>query len=58
MMTSIHSDMCSIVYENKARIEDRIIRLKSGVAYAQDPKIARQSCDRQCRDRREGIVTK
>jgi len=28
----------SIVYENKARIEDRIARLKSGVAYAQDPK--------------------
>jgi benzoate/toluate 1,2-dioxygenase subunit beta len=28
----------SIVYENKARIEDRIFRLKSGAAYAQDPK--------------------
>lgn len=28
----------SIVYENKARIEDRITRLKSGVAYAQDPR--------------------
>src|SRR5581483_7241762 len=28
----------SIVYENKARLEDRIFRLKSGVAYAQDPK--------------------
>jgi len=28
----------SIVYENKPRLEDRIIRLKSGVAYAQDPK--------------------
>jgi 3-phenylpropionate/cinnamic acid dioxygenase small subunit len=28
----------SIVYENKARLEDRIARLKSGAAYAQDPK--------------------
>jgi 3-phenylpropionate/cinnamic acid dioxygenase small subunit len=28
----------SIVYENKSRLEDRITRLKSGVAYAQDPK--------------------
>jgi 3-phenylpropionate/cinnamic acid dioxygenase small subunit len=28
----------SIVYENKAGIEDRVARLKSGVAYAQDPK--------------------
>jgi benzoate/toluate 1,2-dioxygenase subunit beta len=28
----------SIVYENKARLEDRITRLKSGVAYAQDPR--------------------
>jgi benzoate/toluate 1,2-dioxygenase beta subunit len=28
----------SIVYEDKARLEDRIERLKSGVAYAQDPK--------------------
>lgn len=28
----------SIVYENKARLEDRIARLKSGTAYAQDPK--------------------
>jgi 3-phenylpropionate/cinnamic acid dioxygenase small subunit len=28
----------SIVYENKARIEDRIARLKSGAAYAQDPR--------------------
>jgi len=28
----------SIVYENKARLEDRITRLKSGAAYAQDPK--------------------
>lgn len=28
----------SIVYENKTRMEDRIHRLKSGVAYAQDPK--------------------
>ena len=28
----------SIVYENKTRLEDRIVRLKSGVAYAQDPK--------------------
>jgi benzoate/toluate 1,2-dioxygenase beta subunit len=28
----------SIVYENKTRLEDRIHRLKSGAAYAQDPK--------------------
>ncbi|MCS6925904.1 MAG: aromatic-ring-hydroxylating dioxygenase subunit beta [Candidatus Binatia bacterium] len=28
----------SIVYEDKARLEDRIVRLKSGAAYAQDPK--------------------
>lgn len=28
----------SIVYEDKARLEDRIRRLKSGAAYAQDPK--------------------
>jgi benzoate/toluate 1,2-dioxygenase beta subunit len=28
----------SIVYENRARLEDRITRLKSGAAYAQDPK--------------------
>lgn len=28
----------SIVYENKARLEDRIARLNSGAAYAQDPK--------------------
>ena len=28
----------SIVYENKIRLEDRIARLKSGAAYAQDPK--------------------
>jgi benzoate/toluate 1,2-dioxygenase beta subunit len=28
----------SIVYENKARLQDRIARLKSGAAYAQDPK--------------------
>jgi len=28
----------SIVYENKGRLEDRIARLKSGAAYAQDPK--------------------
>ncbi len=28
----------SIVYENKVGLEDRIARLKSGAAYAQDPK--------------------
>jgi benzoate/toluate 1,2-dioxygenase beta subunit len=28
----------SIVYEDKVRLEDRIERLKSGAAYAQDPK--------------------
>jgi 3-phenylpropionate/cinnamic acid dioxygenase small subunit len=28
----------SIVYEDKARLEDRIVRLKSGAAYAQDPR--------------------
>ena len=28
----------SIVYENKTRLDDRIARLKSGAAYAQDPK--------------------
>jgi 3-phenylpropionate/cinnamic acid dioxygenase small subunit len=28
----------SIVYENKRGLEDRIARLKSGAAYAQDPK--------------------
>jgi len=28
----------SIVYEDRARLEDRITRLKSGAAYAQDPK--------------------
>ena len=28
----------SIVYENRARLEDHIARLKSGAAYAQDPK--------------------
>jgi benzoate/toluate 1,2-dioxygenase subunit beta len=28
----------SIVYENRVRLEDRITRLKSGAAYAQDPK--------------------
>jgi 3-phenylpropionate/cinnamic acid dioxygenase small subunit len=28
----------SIVYENRSRLEDRITRLKSGAAYAQDPK--------------------
>lgn len=28
----------SIVYENRPRLEDRIARLKSGAAYAQDPK--------------------
>ena len=28
----------SIVYENESRLEDRIARLKSGAAYAQDPK--------------------
>jgi 3-phenylpropionate/cinnamic acid dioxygenase small subunit len=28
----------SIVYENKGRLQDRIARLKSGAAYAQDPK--------------------
>ena len=28
----------SIVYENRLRLEDRIARLKSGAAYAQDPR--------------------
>jgi benzoate/toluate 1,2-dioxygenase beta subunit len=28
----------SIVYEDKAHLEDRIVRLKSGAAYAQDPR--------------------
>jgi 3-phenylpropionate/cinnamic acid dioxygenase small subunit len=28
----------SIVYEDRARLQDRIARLKSGAAYAQDPK--------------------
>lgn len=28
----------SIIYDNRARLEDRIERLKSGAAYAQDPK--------------------
>lgn len=28
----------SIVYEDRTRLEDRIVRLKSGAAYAQDPK--------------------
>jgi benzoate/toluate 1,2-dioxygenase beta subunit len=28
----------SIVYENRASLEDRIVRLRSGAAYAQDPK--------------------
>jgi 3-phenylpropionate/cinnamic acid dioxygenase small subunit len=28
----------SIVYENKARLEDRIARLKSGFAFAQEPR--------------------
>jgi 3-phenylpropionate/cinnamic acid dioxygenase small subunit len=28
----------SIIYDNRARLEDRIERLKSGVAYAQEPK--------------------
>lgn len=28
----------SIVYENRSRLEDRIARLKSGAAYAQDPR--------------------
>lgn len=28
----------SIVYEDRARLEDRVRRLKSGAAYAQDPK--------------------
>lgn len=28
----------SIIYDNRARLEDRIDRLKSGAAYAQDPK--------------------
>lgn len=28
----------SIIYEDKMRLEDRIARLKSGAAYAQDPK--------------------
>jgi len=28
----------SIVYENRAGLEDRVARLKSGAAYAQDPK--------------------
>jgi 3-phenylpropionate/cinnamic acid dioxygenase small subunit len=28
----------SIVYEDRTRLEDRITRLKSGAAYAQDPK--------------------
>jgi 3-phenylpropionate/cinnamic acid dioxygenase small subunit len=28
----------SIIYDNRARLGDRIVRLKSGAAYAQDPK--------------------
>ena len=28
----------SIIYDNRARLEDRIERMKSGAAYAQDPK--------------------
>ena len=28
----------SIIYDNRARLEDRLERLKSGAAYAQDPK--------------------
>lgn len=28
----------SLVYEDKTRLEDRVVRLKSGAAYAQDPK--------------------
>src|SRR3989442_13576333 len=28
----------SIIYDNRARLEDRILRLKSGAIYAQEPK--------------------
>src|SRR2546428_13930155 len=28
----------SIIYDNRARLEERIIRLKSGAIYAQEPK--------------------
>ena len=32
------ADRVSIIYDNRVRLEDRIARLNSGVAYAQEPK--------------------
>ena len=49
----------SIVYENKTRLEDRIMRLKSGAAYAQDPKsrLRRVIANIEIEDGENGTVT-
>jgi len=49
----------SIVYENKTRLEDRIMRLKSGAAYAQDPKsrLRRVIANVEIGDEENGTVT-
>jgi 3-phenylpropionate/cinnamic acid dioxygenase small subunit len=48
----------SIVYENRAALEDRIARLKSGAAYAQDPKsrLSRVVSNVEVEDRGNGEV--
>ena len=48
----------SIVYENRAGLEDRIARLKSGAAYAQDPKsrLSRVVSNIEVGDRKDGEV--
>jgi 3-phenylpropionate/cinnamic acid dioxygenase small subunit len=49
----------SIVYEDKTRLEDRIERLKSGAAYAQDPKsrMRRVIANIEIEDGDNGLVT-
>jgi benzoate/toluate 1,2-dioxygenase subunit beta len=48
----------SIVYENRAGLEDRIVRLKSGTAWAQDPKsrLSRVVSNVEVTDKSEGEV--
>jgi benzoate/toluate 1,2-dioxygenase subunit beta len=48
----------SIVYENRAGLEDRIARLKSGAAYAQDPKsrLSRVVSNIEIEDRTDGDI--
>lgn len=49
----------SIVYEDKRRLEDRIARLKSGAAYAQDPRsrMRRVIANIEIEEGNNGLVT-